>query len=210
MTFAVDLFDPDDAPKGHGEPSMRRADRDDDFGFEVWSVLCTNPDCEHEWSGRRWEACPKCVGLWLDRKIFRELTDRARESTASNELAPENATPPKPGRQQGPLYRRCPQCETMMNRCNFGKRSGVIIDRCREHGFWFDATELARILAWIRDGGEVMSRKRDRLEERQQRSAEKHFSVEKMWSSRYAQGQYTRTRSGGSDFSSILSSLFDI
>jgi Zn-finger nucleic acid-binding protein len=40
-----------------------------------------------------------------------------------------------------------------MNRRNYGRRSGVIVDVCTEHGVWFDFGELSRILAWIRDGG---------------------------------------------------------
>ena len=40
-----------------------------------------------------------------------------------------------------------------MNRRNYAGNSGVIIDLCREHGIWFDAEELARILLWVRAGG---------------------------------------------------------
>ena len=53
-----------------------------------------------------------------------------------------------------------------MNRANYGRKSGVIIDSCRQHGLWFDAHELGGILHWIRAGGEVQARKFDREEER--------------------------------------------
>jgi Zn-finger nucleic acid-binding protein len=46
-----------------------------------------------------------------------------------------------------------------MNRRNYGSTSGVIIDLCREHGIWFDADELARILTWVRAGGAEKSRR---------------------------------------------------
>jgi hypothetical protein len=46
----------------------------------------------------------------------------------------------------------------MMNRRLYGKDSGVILDSCKDHGIWFDAEELARILAWLRAGGESESR----------------------------------------------------
>jgi Zn-finger nucleic acid-binding protein len=59
-----------------------------------------------------------------------------------------------------------------MNRQNYGKRSGVIIDHCKEHGVWFDDQELERILAWIRRGGLALSQKRDVTEAKEiQRSA---------------------------------------
>jgi Zn-finger nucleic acid-binding protein len=41
-----------------------------------------------------------------------------------------------------------------MTRINFERVSGILIDRCRDHGIWFDATELDAVLRWIRLGGE--------------------------------------------------------
>ena len=40
-----------------------------------------------------------------------------------------------------------------MNRVNYAKRSGVVIDVCKAHGLWFDRDELRRILAFIASGG---------------------------------------------------------
>jgi Zn-finger nucleic acid-binding protein len=54
-----------------------------------------------------------------------------------------------------------------MHRVNYGRRSGVIIDRCREHGAWFDAHELDRVLQWVEEGGEARQRYLDRMEERE-------------------------------------------
>ena len=34
----------------------------------------------------------------------------------------------------------------MMNRQNFGRRSGVIIDVCKGHGVWFEPGELSAVL----------------------------------------------------------------
>lgn len=56
-----------------------------------------------------------------------------------------------------------------MNRANFAKCSGVIIDICTQHGIWFDRDELSRIIDFIRDGGLDFARKREktRLDEQQ-------------------------------------------
>ncbi len=106
--------------------------------------------------------CPGCAGLWLDAEAFRRFLDAARADEAGARLpgggpavagavaAPGGAA----GRQAGPMYRKCPICASMMARRNFGRRSGVIVDRCNDHGLWFDAAELERILAWVRAGGE--------------------------------------------------------
>ncbi|NIP84120.1 MAG: hypothetical protein GTO03_00580 [Planctomycetales bacterium] len=50
-------------------------------------------------------------------------------------------------------YRNCPVCGDMMQRRNYGRMSGIIIDTCRQHGVWLDLDELPRILQWIRTGG---------------------------------------------------------
>ncbi len=54
----------------------------------------------------------------------------------------------------GRIYRPCAVCGTLMNRQNYGRMSGVILDICRAHGIWFDLDELPRVLSWIQDGGE--------------------------------------------------------
>jgi Zn-finger nucleic acid-binding protein len=40
-----------------------------------------------------------------------------------------------------------------MNRKNFAKISGVIIDECKPHGIWLDGGELELIRTFIADGG---------------------------------------------------------
>ena len=58
-----------------------------------------------------------------------------------------------------------------MNRINFAKCSGVIVDVCKGHGTWFDKQELTRIIEFIREGGLEASRQREKAhieEERRQ------------------------------------------
>lgn len=54
-------------------------------------------------------------------------------------------------------YLRCPECNQIMNRTNFsargGKKSGVLIDTCSEHGSWFDEGEFEKISEFVRSGG---------------------------------------------------------
>lgn len=50
-------------------------------------------------------------------------------------------------------YLRCPICDEMMTRMNFGKRSGVMLDACRRHGAWFDRGELSGALDFVEAGG---------------------------------------------------------
>lgn len=117
--------------------------------------------------------CGCCAGLFIGNEAFRMLAEGARreqlirqEHGGSEE--PAYARPAKPA-QKGSFYRSCPQCGGRMNRQNYGRSSGVIIDICREHGVWFDAEELDQILAWIRRGGLTAEteRRSEELKERE-------------------------------------------
>jgi Zn-finger nucleic acid-binding protein len=63
-----------------------------------------------------------------------------------------------------------------MNRNNFAKVSGVIIDTCKSHGVWFDANELPQVIEFIRKGGLDYSRQKEKASlenERARLNAEK-------------------------------------
>jgi len=111
--------------------------------------------------------CGRCAGIWIARESFALLLDRARAQAAPDDPAAGTTKPaPPPKAAAGPLYRKCPACGEMMHRVNFGKRSGVIVDRCKDHGVWFDTEELERVLAWVRSGGERRAQKAELVEAR--------------------------------------------
>jgi len=111
--------------------------------------------------------CGRCAGLWLGNAAFDLLMEKAAE--AGSQKLPlfvgQPIRPSSPGfdsaTQQKSRYRPCPECEQLMWPRHYGRRSGVIIDVCRDHGIWFDADELPRILEWIRLGG--LARAKDEL-----------------------------------------------
>jgi Zn-finger nucleic acid-binding protein len=108
--------------------------------------------------------------LWLGRAVLERLLEEARREAASAATASAAVAGLSDSRESTPqrsLYRPCPECQTLMNRRNFGSASGVILDSCHEHGMWFDAHELNRILQWIRSGGEARVRKREVAEAEQ-------------------------------------------
>ena len=74
--------------------------------------------------------------------------------TAAKFGLPTSSVAPEESRHRS-FYRPCVVCGQLMNRINYGHSSGVIVDVCRDHGIWFDADELARILTWLRAGGGV-------------------------------------------------------
>jgi len=119
------------------------------------------PCCEcwmtsREVGGLEIHECPKCFGLWAPEHRFDALVERATAVAAGRG---EGQSDPPPPRVDGgnPMdssveYRRCPSCDALMNRRNFQKRSGVIVDQCHEHGTWLDAHELERIAGYVLSG----------------------------------------------------------
>jgi Zn-finger nucleic acid-binding protein len=71
----------------------------------------------------------------------------------SGAAKPSGARPTAPARDERVRYRPCPACGELMNRDNFGRVSGVILDVCRPHGAWLDRGELAAIRRFLRQGG---------------------------------------------------------
>jgi hypothetical protein len=61
----------------------------------------------------------------------------------------------------------------MMNRVNFGRLSGTIVDVCRGHGTFVDAGELHAIVTFIHGGGMERTRQQEveELKEQQRRLA---------------------------------------
>jgi Zn-finger nucleic acid-binding protein len=110
----------------------------------------------------RIEECLACGGVLVDQATLEALT-RVTELEAGARLARDA---PAAVTTLEVRYRGCPTCGALMNRLNFGQRSGVIIDVCKLHGVWFDADELTRVLAFVAGGGLVRQRERDREEGR--------------------------------------------
>jgi Zn-finger nucleic acid-binding protein len=51
-----------------------------------------------------------------------------------------------------------------MNRINFGRMSGAIVDVCRGHGTFLDRGELHQVVRFIQQGGLDLARKAERQE----------------------------------------------
>ncbi len=112
-------------------------------------------------------SCAKCDGLWIDVATFETVcTDTERQSAVLTFL--NNRT--DHGTSMTKInYVPCPDCGALMNRNNFARASGVIVDICKEHGIWFDVDELPTIIDFIRKGGMEIARQRARNEIEQER-----------------------------------------
>ena len=116
--------------------------------------------------------CPGCLGLFLPLGSLETVLDRATGAVWGIDHALLHSLAQTPRPAAGPWrYRPCPSCGELMNRSLQGKRSGVVVDRCRDHGVWLDAGELRQLLEWARAGGGLLDQQRregQRQEEQRQ------------------------------------------
>jgi Zn-finger nucleic acid-binding protein len=109
--------------------------------------------------------CARCGGLWVDVESFEQIIAEREQQSAL--LGSASILPKKEGGASKPgsvRYVPCPECGQLMNRVNFARCSGVIVDVCKGHGTWFDRDELRRIVEFIRGGGLEVSRAREKQE----------------------------------------------
>ena len=125
------------------------------------------------------DRCPSCLGLFLPIGALERLLEQQSGPVLGVDHRLLQALAEMPRASRGPLrYRRCPSCSELMQRSLQGKRSGVVVDRCRDHGLWLDAGELRQLLEWARAGGALLDREIreqeaiDRLRKDQQEAAE--------------------------------------
>lgn len=104
--------------------------------------------------------CKRCDGLWIDNETFEDVCASNERQAAVLLWMESVARPSKPPEIR---YVPCPDCGELMNRMNFGKSSGVIVDFCRKHGVWTDAFELPKIIEFIRKGGLERQREKEKL-----------------------------------------------
>lgn len=124
--------------------------------------------------------CGACGGLWVDPQSLQKLCD-AREAHSAVVSVLAARVPTAPIAQDPVRYIPCPKCTKLMNRVNFAKSSGVIVDVCKSDGVWLDRGELQRVVGFIDGGGLEVAREheRERLVEEQRRLAalEQHASA---------------------------------
>lgn len=107
--------------------------------------------------------CEQCAGLWVEvAALERICADREQQAAVLGGASPAPSRSSQTN--QRIQYAPCPQCGQLMNRINFARCSGVIVDICKGHGSWFDRDELSAIVHFIRGGGLEVSRQKEKNE----------------------------------------------
>jgi Zn-finger nucleic acid-binding protein len=115
------------------------------------------------------DECRACRGVWLDGaavdRLVRERQAGSIDAVRAH-LAPRGlaVTATAATTAATRAYLPCPECAGLMNRSNFARCSGVMLDVCREHGTWFDKDELGRVLDFVLGGGLEKSARKELAE----------------------------------------------
>lgn len=106
--------------------------------------------------------CANCDGLWIAGTTFEDICSDTEKRSAV--LGFFDSRDKKATSSTKVTYVPCPECGQLMNRSNFARASGVIVDICKQHGVWFDADELRAIVEFIQNGGMELARQREKNE----------------------------------------------
>jgi Zn-finger nucleic acid-binding protein len=129
--------------------------------------------------------CFKCEGLWLDVVSFEKICADHEQQSAVLGAASPAPTHTVSDAVNKVRYIPCPECRQLMNRINFARCSGVIVDICKGHGTWFDRDELSRIVEFVRAGGLEAARGKEKaqLEEARRQLQQEQLAADKRRSS---------------------------
>jgi Zn-finger nucleic acid-binding protein len=103
------------------------------------------------------ERCDQCQGMFFDPGELEAVLDKSVTNVYvidHKRIALMNSQ--KRHDEYEVSYVKCPVCAKFMNRVNFGRRSGVVVDRCRDHGVWLDGGELRHLMEWTKAGGRML------------------------------------------------------
>ena len=118
------------------------------------------------------ERCDECLGLFFDPNELESVLEATVANVFTINRSQLNGIKAmKISSEKSAFYIKCPVCSTIMNRVNFGTNSGVIVDRCKEHGVWLDGGELRHLFEWMKAGGKLLQQEREvelkKMEERE-------------------------------------------
>ena len=99
------------------------------------------------------ERCNSCYGLFFDKDELETMIDSKVKGSRNVDLKLLQELTENPRYVDVIVYRRCPVCQKHLQRRNFQRASGVIMDECVEHGIWLDPGELRQIMEWVKAGG---------------------------------------------------------
>lgn len=156
--------------------------------------------------------CARCSGLWVEAAAFEQIcADREQQAVVLNGAVARRAVAEGSNVEGHVRYMPCPQCAQLMNRINFARCSGVVVDVCKGHGTWFDRDELQRVVEFIRAGGMSAARAREieQLTEERRQLRQEQLAATRSDSLRGFHHEESRPSIAGSTARELLKMLID-
>lgn len=119
--------------------------------MSVWALDAGLTEAGDRGSEARIHGCRGCGGAWVDRPTLEQMITWAKAHAKHHR--PDEVKRQAIATPETVHYRPCPSCRQRMNRRNFGRYSGVVVDDCHNCGTFFDAGELEGVIAFVRTGG---------------------------------------------------------
>jgi Zn-finger nucleic acid-binding protein len=114
------------------------------------------------------DRCPTCFGLFFDKGEIETVLQNSVSNIAGINLEHiDNINKDRFRKHQNIRYVKCPECQILMDRVNFARRSGVVIDHCIRHGIWLDSGELTHLMEWKKAGGQLLHEEHKKEMEKQ-------------------------------------------
>ena len=155
------------------------------------------------------EKCDQCQGLFFDPgELEAVLQATVANVFTVNRSQLDSINAIQRASEYGISYIKCPVCANLMNRVNFGTKSGVIVNRCRDHGVWLDGGELRHLFEWMKAGGKILDQERQeqlKMAEMERMQGNRHGSA-----SSGGYSDYPEFHSYGGTLRSEDPDLFDI
>ena len=107
------------------------------------------------------EHCKQCFGLFFDPGEIENLLENSVSNVFDVNFKHLLNINRDRYQRRKIKYVPCPVCQVLMNRVNFGRRSGVVIDHCKKHGVWLDSGELTHLMEWKKAGGQILDNQSD-------------------------------------------------
>lgn len=133
----------------------------------VYTLAMRCPGCSTAMSTRdAFLHCDPCRLAWLTNTAFDSLLAQTERRFRPDDLATLHAECEQRHKdlaarafEEGATvrYYDCPECDTRMSRRAFAQTSGIIVNRCLEHGLLLEDADLLQVLDFIRRGGEILT-----------------------------------------------------
>ena len=97
--------------------------------------------------------CESCSGVWVDLAEEKLVLEMKPDVFSVDELKFMRKAYEPYSKDDPVRYKECPVCHQLMQRKNWGSHSGVVVDKCYDHGTWYQSGEIEKIQDYIRLGG---------------------------------------------------------